>query len=94
MFLERRGSYHEEVQPNRDFEADYQVRRSGVKRDVKWYFMLLLKIALILTILCLVITIFALGNYLSDNHTKRLAAETNLKSTYQYFDDNRAKMGI
>ena len=94
MFGERRGSYHEEVQPNRDFEADYPVRRSGVKHSRHWFFMLLLKVALALTILCLVIAIYAMANYLGDNHDKRLAAEVQLKSTYQYFDANRKLMGI
>jgi hypothetical protein len=35
-----------------------------------------------------------MSNYLGDNHTKRLQAETDLKSTYTYFDENRKLLGI
>ncbi len=53
-----------------------------------------MRVALALTLICAAVAVYAIVKYTGQDHENRLKAQTDLKSTYTYFDANRKLLGI
>ena len=63
-------------------------------RRKKLQYQQLMRVALVLTLICAGVAIYAIVKYTGADHATRLKAQTDLTSTYTYFDWNRKQAPI